>query len=924
MEWLKFQFLFLLLCLNGYNSIKGEDIDPPLIQFLENKGQFPSQVKYAARLQSGAIFFENNRMIYNFYNPEQLQHKGHEIPNKSKQSRADLSSDYIDFHAYSMNFLNACQTDRIMTGNPDPGVTNFFVGKKSEWGTNVKSYKELSYPEIYTGIDLKIYSKGVNIKYDFIVQPHNDPNQIVLEYEGVTSIELKNGNLYIKTTVNELIEFIPEAWQNIDGKKIKVACSYSLKGNKVSFVFPEGYNNDKQLVIDPILIFSTYSGSTADNWGNTATYDDSGNLYSGGISQYYFGLSYPTTIAAYQKLNRGIWDVAITKFDSLGNYPIYSTYLGGGGSEIPQSMVVTKDNELIVMGITGSSNFPVLNTSYDTLFNGGVYIDPLGVDFFIGTDIFITKFNASGNDLLGSTFLGGSQNDGIMMELELFGTPLVKNYGDQSRGDVYLDENGDIYVASKTLSPDFPVLNGPQSILGGKLDAVLVKFEGTLSSLIWSTYIGGSDDDAAYSVKTNSLGQTVVAGGTNSLDIQLNHPNFTNLNSGYIDAWVAIISSDGKEIIRGKYVGTSLYEQAYFIDLDLNDNIYLYGQSSGNYPIQGNVYNFGDGQFIHKFSSDLTLSLFSTEFGSENNSTDISPTAFLVNDCFNIYVSGWGGGINHYSPNYIGGNTFNMPITIDAYQSDSYGNDFYLAVFIDDMGDLLYSTYLGGPYSRTHVDGGTSRFDKKGIVYHAVCSGCVSGNVMNQPTSDFPTTVGVWSNSNNSMNCNNASFKFDLSSLRAKFQTNNLEGTEPGYNKICIPDEIVFDNQSVGGETFYWDFGDGFKVVTSDTADIVHSYLNPGKYKVKLKIVDLSTCSEVDSTFSEVDVFVTNFSVVEDSEICEGDKINISASGGVNYLWTNGNRETISKNSSFDILPDKSSLYYVNITDQNGCMYSDS
>src|SRR5690606_37924904 len=142
-------------------------------------------------------------------------------------------------------------------------------------------------------------------------------------------------------------------------------------------------------------------------------------------------------------------------------------------------------------------------------------------------------------------------------------------------------------------------------------------------------------------------------------------------------------------------------------------------------------------------------------FGSGGGIPDISPTAFLVNECNNLYLAGWGGMVNALN-GFWNSSTNGLEVTPDAFHTTTSGSDFYFMVLTADGKDLLYATYLGGPYSRTHVDGGTSRFDKSGIVYHAVCSGCAAYNAIGVPTSDFPTTPGVWSNQNRSQNCNNA------------------------------------------------------------------------------------------------------------------------------------------------------------------------
>ena len=172
------------------------------------------------------------------------------------------------------------------------------------------------------------------------------------------------------------------------------------------------------------------------------------------------------------------------------------------------------------------------------------------------------------------------------------------------------------------------------------------------------------------------------------------------------------------------------FDQVYFIDLNANGDVFCYGQTAGHMPITSGVYrNVNSGQFLQKFSPDLSALEFSTVFGSGSTNglviPNISPTAFLVNDCNNIYMAGWGGFVNSSTQTgYWQSSTNGMPITSDAYQKTTSGSDFYFMVLNGDATELVYSTYLGGNSSKTHVDGGTSRFDKYGIVYHAVCSGC--------------------------------------------------------------------------------------------------------------------------------------------------------------------------------------------------------
>src|SRR5690606_21696571 len=241
------------------------------------------------------------------------------------------------------------------------------------------------------------------------------------------------------------------------------------------------------LIIDPTLIFSTYSGSFADNFGFTATYDSKGYLYSGGNV---FALGYPTTVGAFQvSYGGGNIDVAITKYDVTGTNLIYSTYLGGNGSEIPHSLVVNNYDELFVFGTTGSANFPVSANAYDQTFNGGTNITGVGMGFVYpnGCDIFITRFNVAGTAIQASTYLGGSGNDGINVA-----GGLKANYADESRGEIDIDKLNYIYLATTTSSTNFPVSpNAFQTTYGGGTqDGLVAKMDNNLTTVLFASYIG--------------------------------------------------------------------------------------------------------------------------------------------------------------------------------------------------------------------------------------------------------------------------------------------------------------------------------------------------------------------------------------------------------------------------------------------------
>jgi len=801
---------------------------------------------------------------------------------------------------------------------------NFFLGSEPQrWGSRAYAYGEVIYESLYEGIALKLYNNVKGIKYDLVISPGAAPDQIQIDYSGAVSLNLVGGRLIVDAELAQIAEQAPIAFQWVNGVKKYVQCAYVLKDNRLSFAFPDGYDSCFELVIDPLLIFSTYSGSEADNWGSAATPGENGMLYSGGLTNQFVGNTFsgefPVTPGAFQTNYGGVFDIAILKFDSLGQNLLYASYLGGSSSESPHSLVMDQDKNLIVLGTTSSADFPTTDGAFDRSFNGGIPEQHV-VAYPNGSDIVMAKISSDGSTLLASTFLGGSSNDGLNPTSGV----LAVNYGDQLRGDIITDGNRDIFMSTVTASPNFPVANSfGMTYNGGATDALVLKISADLSQIIWGAFIGGTASDASHTIKFDSQGSLLIGGGTASVDFPSTVGAYQVANAGGVDGWLARLQNDGLAVSASTLTGTAAFNQVYFIDLNADDEVYVYGQTTGQFPITPGVFNNpNSGQFLQKFDKDLTTLLFSTVFGSGRGLPDISPTAFLVNECNNIYMTGWGGQVNIQTQHW-NNTTLGMPVTPDAFQSTSSGSDFYFIVLTDDAKEFLYGTYMGGNFSRTHVDGGTSRFDKGGIVYHAVCSGCAAFNATGQSTSDFPTTSTAWSNSNNSNNCNNAAFKFDLSSLRARIVTNSVALNQPGLAAICFPDPIVFQNRSTGGQFFEWDFGDNTSQVKPDTLAIVHQYAAPGKYLVKLRAVDAGTCIGEDFDFVTITVSQPTGFVGDDKTVCQGGDVQLMAGGGIQYQWMLGDSLVSTLAEPVFSFQD-STLFQVTILDVNGCIVQDS
>jgi hypothetical protein len=895
----------------------------PDIKFIENKNQWPAGIHYSARVPGGTMLVSPGKFRYYLLDEGRMQALHEQLHERREETNGLFSTgQVINGHAVEVNFIGADLHSRPAAIGRSSEYYNYFIGADpSRWASGAYAYEGIYYDNLYEKIGIKIYSAGKNVKYDLILAPDADPTKILLEYVGANATSLSNGNLTVQTTVGDIIEQKPVAYQWIDGKKILVKCEYYLIGNRLAFRFPSGYDPCYELTIDPLLIFATYSGSTADNWGSTATPGEKGNLYSAGVTSHVnAGGNFPATPGAFQTTYGGVYDVGLLKYDSLGKQMLYATYLGGGGSESPHSLVMNANEELIMLGTTSSADFPTTANGMDRTFNGGQQVVHV-VEYSNGSDIFVARIAKNGSKLMGSTYLGGSLNDGLN---PTFGA-LTKNYGDELRGDVITDSENNIYVSSVTSSPNFPMLNSRDvSFNGGETDAILLKLKPDLSQMIWGMFIGGNGTDAAHTLKLDRDNGIFLAGGTTSPNFPVKPDSYQPVQNGDADGWIAHAGAAGDTLYNATYTGTVSFDQIYFLDINTDEEVFVYGQTSGDFPITPGVYNNpNSGQFVQKFDRTLKTLAFSTVFGSGRGVPDISPTAFLVNECNNLYMSGWGGIVNNQTFHWQS-NTFNMPVTGDAFQRTTSGSDFYFIVLTDDASEFLYGTFLGGTQSTTHVDGGTSRFDKGGVVYHAVCAGCAAYNASGSSTSDFPSTAGAWSRINRSNNCNNAAFKFDLSSLKARLQSNSVDLNSPGLNKVCMPDTIVFQNFSTGGEIFEWDLGDGTRIVKTDTTMVPHRYKTTGKYVVSLKAIDPGTCKVKDSAAVSVDIFLADGIVQDDDEICLGSNYQLKASGAKEYFWRSEDHSFQSNLASPLVSPQDTTRYFITMIEASGCVREDS
>lgn len=837
------------------------------IEFIENKGQWDPQVKYMSSAGSGSFYLTDKGFTITQYNPEDVENikiRMHE-ENRAGTVNRQIKKDSVRTDSYSVQFLNS-QTPVIIPDKEVPSVNNYFIGNdRSKWASNCKIYLGVTYKNIYPNIDLRYYTDAAgNLKYDFIVNPGARISDIAMKYSGAKDLSIKKRELNITTSLGVNRELKPYTYQVIDNQKTEMDCRYIIKGDVVKFKV-KNYSPDKTLIIDPTLIFFTYSGSTADNWGFTATYGKDGSFYGGGIA---FGEGFPVSVGAYQKSFSGNFDIAIIKLSPDGRRRIYATYIGGDAEDQPHSLIEDPQGNLVIAGRSRSDNYPTTATAG----KGGGY------------DIVVTKLNATGTNIIGSMKIGGSGNDGVNIadDQSNYLQSLKRNYGDDARSEVLLDGANNIYLASCSSSGGAPNSDGAfpttagafQRQLKGKQDAVVLKLNPSCNALLFSTLLGGSDDDAAYVLTFGSTGNVYVAGGTASKDFFANistanvikptNPalNSTDKDADPCDGFVVELNSTGTAALRGTYIGTAKADQIYGIESDKFGFIYVMGTSEGNMEVINADYSDpGSKQFISKLKPDLSGFVYSTVFGSRNAQVpNISPTAFLVDRCENVYVSGWGGKSNS---GFSTGNTKGLPVTPDAIKgrTDASGSDFYFFVLKKDAKSQLYGSFFGqeDPPGRTepitfgdHVDGGTSRFDRNGIIYQAICANCFK-------SVDFPGTPGTWSKVNGSKSgskngaCNLGMLKIemDFAGVRSGLHT-SINGV-PNDTAGCVPLQVDFSDTLKKGKLYYWYFGDG----TGDTTTVPassHVYTRIGTFHVMLVSIDSTTCNIADTSYKNIRV----------------------------------------------------------------------
>ncbi|MGQ9863089.1 MAG: DUF7948 domain-containing protein [Bacteroidia bacterium] len=610
--------------------------------FIENKGQWPWEVLYLARLRGMDAWITKKGVVYTFYKPEEPS-----FENFHRCAQPPTLTGHTVLHTWQ----NPNPTP-IPQGYPKEGYYNYLIGNDpSKHATCVGLYKEVVVQNAYDGIDVRYYFDKGALRYDYVVHPGADPAQITFVLEGSQSTYLNSqGNLVFTTSLGESEIAELRCYQAHDLKPI--SARFVRKGQAWG-IDVATYDLAQVLIIDPV-VYSTFVGGDNNDRAFAITTDASGYVY---ITGHTYSLNYSTTIGAFQSTRQGTYNVFVTKLDPTGTTLVYSTYIGGSNLDEAFGIAVDGSGHAYITGITASTDYDVTSNALYGTYRGGAW------------DAFFTKLNPSGTALVYSTFLGGNDHD-------------------DGRA-IALDANGDIYIAGHTLSTDYPTTPGAyQTSKDLARDVVVSKLNASGSALVYSTHIGGDSYDEAYGIDVDNSGHAYITGFTESSNYDTTAGAYqTTKGGGMWDAFVTKLNPTGTGLVYSTYLGGSETELARGIAIDAAGNPYITGATrSSNYATTAGAYQntFAGGAwdaFVTKLNSAGTALEYSTYLGG--SSWDYAH-GIAVDNLGYAYVVG-----RTDSPDY--------DTTAGAFQTTPKGGYDVFVTKLDPTGSALeYSTYLGG------------------------------------------------------------------------------------------------------------------------------------------------------------------------------------------------------------------------------------
>jgi hypothetical protein len=674
------------------------------LRFEANEGQTDGQVKFLARANGYSLFLTPGEAVM-VLGRRTGGAPGSKDGRKAKPARNKESASAV----LRMRLKDANPRPNVVGLDELSGKSNYLIGNDpGKWQIGVSNFEKVKYEQMYPGVDVVYYGNNRLLEHDFVLAPGADVRAIKLNFEGARGLRVdKAGDLVLRVNGGELRQSKPLAYQEVAGRRQTVTSRYALNGKDVGFEVGE-YDRSKPLVIDPVLVYSSYLGGSGNDISNSITVDAAGNAYLTGTTA---STNFPT-LNPRQATNRGGNDVFVTKLNAGGNALVYSTYLGGtvnsrvtgSGDDQGKGIAVDSSGNVYVAGLTSSTDFPVAGTLRPT-YGGGTF------------DAFVFKLNPTGNTLAYSAYLGGSLED-------------------QGNG-IAIDTAGNAYVTGYTVSTNFPTVTPFQATnAGGAFDAFVTKVNAAGTAFAYSTYLGGNSGDEGNGIAVDASGNAYLTGSTPSTNFPTANA-FQPSNSGMeqwgqsTDAFVTKLNPAGTGLVYSTYLGGNVphwdsfgvyfaSDRGLSIAVDASGSAYVAGSTgSTDFPtanaFQGWNPSYNDTAFVTKFDPSGSSLVYSTYLGG---SSPGDASSIAVNSSGQAHVAG-----STLASDFPTANALQSSLRTNT----GGGVDPFITKLSSTGSSLIYSTYLGG-YSEDHATG--IALDSTGNAY-------VTGYTY---STDFPTS----------------------------------------------------------------------------------------------------------------------------------------------------------------------------------------
>jgi hypothetical protein len=668
------------------------------LAFAPNAGQADGRVRYLAQVAGSSLFFTERHVVLAFTKPTSAgeQPPGALVAPGPPAAASIAARPASRGLALQLRFVGANPDVRLQAGERGAGTLNYLVGERSEWKRGLPTYRELTYRELWPGIDLVFRGRGGTLKYEFHVAPGADVRAIGLAYRGAERLSLgSGGGLLVHTALGTLTDARPVSYQRRKGRRIAVESRYALRAGRQGYGFAlgAGYDRTRPLVIDPGLDYSTFLGGADLDDANGVAVGRDGSAY---ITGHTASADFPATPGAYDRtFNGGFYgDAFVTKLNRAGSALEYSTFLGGAGIvDAGNDIAVDRVGNAYVTGLTGAGDFPTTPGAFDATLDGT-------------HDAFVAKLDRSGSVLVYSTLLGGT--------------------GFDDGSDLAVDRAGNAYLTGVTTSGDYPTTRGAiDATLDGGQDGFATKLDRSGSALAYSTFLGGTNSDAGHGIAVDRAGTAHVTGGTSSADFPTTpgavDPTFNG--DVYGDAFVTKLDRSGSALAYSTFLGGTSGDEGDDIAVDKAGNAYVTGQTvSADFPTTAGAFdpsfNGGFDAFVAKLDRSGSALAYSTFLGG----TSIE--------------QGVGIAVDRRGKAYVTGQTSSAdyPTTSGAFDPTLSNGDAFVTKLNGPGSALTYSTFLGGT---SGDEGDDIAVDNAGNAY--VTGRTVSGDYPNTPGA-FDTT----------------------------------------------------------------------------------------------------------------------------------------------------------------------------------------